>query len=535
MATLKNTIINDTGYLQVPSGTDNQRPGAVSGTAVVGMLRYNSQRGNLETYTANNNWGGLEPPPIITGISGVINQDINGNVQITGNNFVSGAVITISGAGVSNITRTVTTTFNSSTQLTFATAAASVNYVGGAAFNLTVTNPSGNYYTYSNLGYIDREPLWSTSAGNLGTIYNNSLSGRTFTVVATDPDGNTISYAVTSGVLPPNMTLNSSTGVISGTPNAVGSDTTYTFGITPTAAGYSAAERSFNIIVKAPIVQSFTAVGSTTFNVPVGVTSAQVVVVGGGGAGGTRNAGTNGAGTDGGAGGGGGGMIDHPAYPLTPGGSVTVTVGGGAGQNTNGTNTKGSNGSNSSFDALTAIGGGGGGAGPGGPVAQGQNGGSGGGMGGGGTANAGGWNSSVSVGTQPSQPGASGTYGYGYPGGNNTNVAPYTGAGGGGAGGAGSPAGSGAVGNAGSGRSTSITGSPVYYAGGGGGASFAAGPDPGPGAGGNGGGGNGGDPGNGQGRDGSPNRGGGGGGGGGQPAPSGAGGAGGSGIVIIRY
>lgn len=37
MATLKNTIINDTGYLQIPAGSTAQRP---SGTA--GMIRVNT-------------------------------------------------------------------------------------------------------------------------------------------------------------------------------------------------------------------------------------------------------------------------------------------------------------------------------------------------------------------------------------------------------------------------------------------------------------------------------------------------------------
>ena len=530
MSTLKNTVINDTGHITVAVGTTAQRPSSPT----QGMIRYNTTNGNLETYTVNNNWGGLEPPPQITSITGVINVDTNSTITINGANFVSGAVVTIGGAATSNTPRTLTTTFVSSTQLTAATNAAAVNYVGAASYDITVTNPSGNSTAQLAVALIDRDPTWVTSAGALGNIYDSSRTGRSFTVAASDADGNTISYAVTSGSLPPNMSLSSS-GVISGTTNSVGTDTTYSFGITPTANGFNGVERSFSITVKAPIVQSFTAVGSTTFSVPVGVTTARVVVVAGGGAGGTRNAGYNGSGTDGGAGGGAGGMIDHPAYTLNPGGSVTVTVGAGAPQNYSAPQAQGSNGSNSVFDALTAIGGGGGGAGPGGAVAQGLNGGSGGGFGGGGTTNAGGWNSSYAVGTQPAQPGASGTYGYGYPGGNNTNVSPYTGGGGGGAGGAGSPAGSGNVGNAGSGRATTISGSPVYYAGGGGGAAFAASPQTSQGSGGTGGGGAGGDPGNGQGRDGSTNTGGGGGGGCGQPAPSGAGGAGGPGIVIIRY
>jgi len=46
MASLKNTTINDTGYLKVASGTTGQRPGGAS----AGMLRWNTSDGNFEGY-----------------------------------------------------------------------------------------------------------------------------------------------------------------------------------------------------------------------------------------------------------------------------------------------------------------------------------------------------------------------------------------------------------------------------------------------------------------------------------------------------
>ena len=47
MATLKNTTINDTGFIQMPSGTTVQRPV----TPVTGMMRYNSTTAYLEFYS----------------------------------------------------------------------------------------------------------------------------------------------------------------------------------------------------------------------------------------------------------------------------------------------------------------------------------------------------------------------------------------------------------------------------------------------------------------------------------------------------
>jgi len=46
MASLKNTTINDTGFLQLPNGTDGQRPSPTNG-----MMRYNTTSGQMEVYT----------------------------------------------------------------------------------------------------------------------------------------------------------------------------------------------------------------------------------------------------------------------------------------------------------------------------------------------------------------------------------------------------------------------------------------------------------------------------------------------------
>lgn len=49
MASLKNTTINDTGFLQLPSGTDAQRPSVANG-----QMRYNTTSGQVEVY--NGSW-----------------------------------------------------------------------------------------------------------------------------------------------------------------------------------------------------------------------------------------------------------------------------------------------------------------------------------------------------------------------------------------------------------------------------------------------------------------------------------------------
>ena len=49
MATLKNAIIDDSGYLKLPAGTVDQRPASL----VAGMQRYNTDYGNIEYYNGS--------------------------------------------------------------------------------------------------------------------------------------------------------------------------------------------------------------------------------------------------------------------------------------------------------------------------------------------------------------------------------------------------------------------------------------------------------------------------------------------------
>ena len=507
MATLKNTIINDTGNLTVASGTTAERPA----TPVLGMLRYNTTLDVLEQYTETG-WQGIEAPPVISGFSGVINADTNSTITINGANFKSGSVVSIEGAAVTG-SRSLSTTFVGASQLTAATNAASVNFTGGATFDIKVTNPSGLSALLSPAGTVDRDPVWSTTAGNLGTMFASALAGRTFTLSASDPDGQAITYSIASGSLPTGMSLNSSTGVISGTASSVGSDTTFSFtarASSTSGALTSTADRAFNIIVRAPVVVSFTSTGSNTFSVPTGLTAVEVLVVGGGGAGGSAS------GYEAGGGGGAGGVLYSASVPVSPGGTVPVTVGTGGNSITNSpstTSNPGMQGSNSTFGPLTAIGGGFGG----GQYWSSTPGGSGGGQAG----NSAQWPS-----------GSGGTPGQGNSGAaGSINGGASAGGGGGGNTGNGSPASGTTGGPGGNGGAYSITGSSVTYGGGGGGAGSRNGGGGGSGGPGGGGAGTGGASGNGT--PGTTNRGGG---GGGSCGPtSNVSGTGGPGIVIVRY
>jgi hypothetical protein len=456
---------------------------------------------------------------------------------VTGTGFSVGVTaVLISNGGTEISFNTVTR--DSATQLTCVLNNALVTAVTDEPYDIKVTNSSGLTNTLTNQINVDQRPVFVTAAGTLGTQRSGSFSA---TIEATDPESaGAVRYDVVGGTLPTGITLNTSTGVISGSITPESSDTTYNFTIQASDVDSNVSFRDFSITLSGPSYLSFTSSG--TFSVPSGITAVDVLVVGGGGGGASSDS-TNGSG-----GGGAGGLIFRPGFPVTPGGTITVTVGCGGGPQGLG-NSPGNVGSPSTFGSpgdpgtgtvLTAIRGGHGSvAGAPSPTAPTTN--APGGSGGGGSGPSGG--SGIGQGIQPTQPGDSGTYGFGNAGGGNGGALFVTrGGGGGGAGGVGLPGGGCnpfQTGGGGIGRAYTIADgtTPVYYAGGGGSGGGTSSPSPNTtgGPGGQGGGGAGGNfP--GSGNNAQANTGGGGGAASARPGQPGAtGGAGGKGIVIVSY
>ena len=501
---------SDTAGIVIPKGTTAQR------SDTEGTIRYNTTTTLFEYYDGSS-WTTLEPTPTITSISptNVNEYDSTGTTTftITGTGFKPGITAQlISDTGSTISFNTVTRV--SSTQLTAVVSNANV-ITQNEPFDVKVTAASGLTSTALNQININNNVYFVTASGSLGTQRVGTFSAF---VQAIDPESVSVGYEIAFGSLPPGFSINSSTGEISGTITLETNDTTYTFTVRAYDDASNITLREFSITLQGPVAESFTTAGAGTFNVPVGVTSVDALIVAGGGGGATGN----------GGGGGAGGLIFKPGLPVTPGGTVTFQIGNTSGQIGVGNDTTLTYGSPAV--TLTAKGGGAGSTSgsEGGQGGQ-QPGGSGGGGGG--------------TGTQPSQPGESGSLGFGNPGGPSSD----TGGGGGGAGATGTAGGAWAPsplsgGKGGDGRAYDLVtpGSPVYYAGGGGGGGGYPGGRPGaPGGLGGGGGGSGpyydsaspGSP-------GTPNTGGGGGGavrGFSMQGMAVPGSTGGSGIVIIKY
>jgi hypothetical protein len=470
----------------------------------------NPQEGALwvDTSTVNplikayngNDWDtlGSAPVPIITGIApSNISGSASTAIIVNGTNFESGSIVKLVD-NEDNELHVLSTTFNNSQSLQFLTPALTAS---AGPYDIKVTNTDNQFSVLENSLSVGSTPIWSTPSGSLGIIYDSGRSSTTFSLLATDPDNHSITYSLVSGSLPTGMSLTSG-GSISGTSQAVSSDTTYTFTIRVTDSSGSFSNREFSITSKAPVIQSFTNVGSTSWTSPVSGNIKILIVGGGGGAGSFYQAG----------GGGAGGVVYRDDFSVTKDSSYPIVIGAG-GNGSTGTAQSQTNGNNSSFSTLIGLGGG-----RGGSESLARN--SGGSAGGAAHAT----NYTQASATQPGS--ASG--GFGNAGGYITNSTCCGGAGGGGAGGiGGNILGGGDPGNAGSGGigiQIDITGTNIYYGGGGAGGGRSRGLDYA--TGGLGGGGN-------SGRSGIANTGGGG--GGGSHSASVPGGNGGSGVVILRY
>ncbi|MGY0038797.1 Ig domain-containing protein [Pedobacter sp. NJ-S-72] len=79
------------------------------------------------------------------------------------------------------------------------------------------------------------------------------------------PTGGSTPYTYSATNLPPGVTLNPTTGVLSGTPTTAG---TYTFPVTISDADGNIATTSYTIIVRSPLVLTASALSDGTTGVP---------------------------------------------------------------------------------------------------------------------------------------------------------------------------------------------------------------------------------------------------------------------------
>ena len=447
----KNRKFTGTGGIKVPSGTAAQRVNEA------GTFRFNTDT-NLAEYYDGTDWKPIDAPPTITGFtvdggSSVTSAEINrvsgdATIVINGSNFdiTSGTVVFESEGGGANVsTQTLTRTSSSSftvtvTRTDFLTA--------NDPYAIKLTNGSGLAATLASAITANDPPVFTTAAD---TTVKQGFEGQSApfsetTLAATDAEGDTITYSISAGALPPGVTINSSTAALEGTVSG-SSVQNYTFTVqAATSKGNATRQFIFQVITEPAYTIEYLVLAG-------GGAGGGSHRGGGGGAGGYRNSyasETSGRNSS----------TETPWSVTSANGAITVTVGSGGAVSSA---ANGGTGGTSSISAsgqttITSYGGGGGG--------EYQN-----------QADAGTYGSGAGAGhnTNVAQSGSNGTAGQGFDGGDTPTSGNPQGGCGGGAGANGQDGGSSSTRTGGTGLASSITGSSVTRGGGGGGGSYGAG------------------------------------------------------------
>ena len=191
-----------------------------------------------------------ETKPTISSISPSTIPNTATSITITGTNFV-----TVPQVEALNPSTGIWYVANSVSFTNATTIVANFTLSVDATYKLRVENPDGlSVLSSSALLTVSDAPTWSTSAGSLGEV----AAGSTVSLDVDSTSDSTVALSETTSVLTSNsntpastmnLTLNSSTGAITGTAPAATAETTYNFTLRATDAESQTADRAFSIKV----------------------------------------------------------------------------------------------------------------------------------------------------------------------------------------------------------------------------------------------------------------------------------------------
>lgn len=191
----------------------------------------------------------LQYLPTITSISPNTIDNTASNVVITGTNFVitpNVEIISTTGAIIypNSVTR------DSATQLTI-----NVTLPTDGTYFIRVENPDGLAVRSSTaLLTVSDAPTWTTSAGSIGSV----AAGSSVSLSVSGSSDSAVTYSEVTSVLTSNadtpnstmnLSLNSSTGAITGTAPSPTSEKVYNFTLRLTDAESQTTDRAFSITV----------------------------------------------------------------------------------------------------------------------------------------------------------------------------------------------------------------------------------------------------------------------------------------------
>lgn len=191
--------------------------------------------------------------PTISSISpDTITNDAT-SITITGTNFSSVPIVeAISTTGA--IIRANSVSYSSSISIS-----ANFTITTDGTYYIRVENPNGAAVRSSTaILTVSDAPTWTTAAGSLGTV----VAGTAVSLSVAATSDSTVAYSETTSVLTSNadtpastmnLSLNSSTGAITGTAPSPTSETTYNFTLRATDQESQTADRAFSITVSVGI------------------------------------------------------------------------------------------------------------------------------------------------------------------------------------------------------------------------------------------------------------------------------------------
>ena len=226
-----NIVDSGTEGTRVATGTSAQRG------STQGQFRFNTTTGLAEYYTGTD-FKSIDSPPTITNISPT-SLDTAGwqTITVTGTNFATSGTVSVSVGG----TVASSVSIVSATSLTFTSPAKSAG-----DYELKITNPS-NLSGVITISY-SADPSWNTA---VDTVIAEDTQGSSVNItnVTASEGSDTIDYSEVTSVLSGiGMTLNTTTGAITGTlPTGITADTIYTFTLRATDDENQTADRQFKI------------------------------------------------------------------------------------------------------------------------------------------------------------------------------------------------------------------------------------------------------------------------------------------------
>lgn len=159
-------------------------------------------------------------------------------IVLYGSGFAPGATVTVGGVTIGAVT------YLDQGRLTFTAPAKS-----SGSYTVVVINSNGGAGILVPGLVYSGVPVWSTSAGSVGSVYETTSVSSTFVATGDAP----MTYSVLSGSLPPGTTL-STTGVLSGSAPVESGSTTYSFTIRATDGQLQDTDRSFSLTVNTDLV-----------------------------------------------------------------------------------------------------------------------------------------------------------------------------------------------------------------------------------------------------------------------------------------